>query len=132
MDNVGGSASQTQQASKRQSKRSPHSKKLVFLSRKVLEEVINNKETTGTKIANKILDIYKDKKINMDFKNVQRRVYDALNVLSALSIILKDRNRIKFRGSPFVHGGGVEQMISVGSREENVSRINQEKREREM
>ena len=34
----------------------------------------------------------------MDFKNVQRRVYDALNVLSALGIITKVRNRVKFVG----------------------------------
>ena len=52
----------------------------------------------------RILEIYKDKKINMDFKNVQRRVYDALNVLSALGIIKKDRNRVKFRGGPFKRG----------------------------
>jgi len=30
----------------------------------------------------------------MDYKNVQRRVYDALNVLSALKFIKKDRGRI--------------------------------------
>ena len=111
------SASQTQQMSstataggrpKGHSKRSAESKKLVFLSNKVLEEVMNKNETTGTKIAMRILEIYKDKKINMDFKNVQRRVYDALNVLSALSIIKKDRNRIKFKGSPFVNGKGIE------------------------
>lgn len=65
-------------------------------------------ETTGTKIANRILEIYKDKKINMDFKNVQRRVYDALNVLSALGIIKKDRNRIKYRGSPFISGSSID------------------------
>lgn len=34
----------------------------------------------------------------MDFKNVQRRVYDALNVLSALEVINKDRNKISFKG----------------------------------
>lgn len=34
----------------------------------------------------------------LDFKNVQRRVYDALNVLSALEVINKDRNKISFRG----------------------------------
>ena len=73
---------------------------------------MNKNETTGTKIAMKILEIYKDKKINMDFKNVQRRVYDALNVLSALNIIKKDRNRIKFRGSPFINGKGVGRMIN--------------------
>ena len=32
----------------------------------------------------------------MDFKNVQRRVYDALNVLNAMDIIRKDRNHIFF------------------------------------
>lgn len=34
--------------------------------------------------------------MNFDFKNVQRRVYDALNVLHALGMITKDRNRIQF------------------------------------
>jgi hypothetical protein len=29
---------------------------------------------------------------------VQRRVYDALNVLSALDVIDKDRNKISFKG----------------------------------
>lgn len=57
---------------------------------------------TGTQIANEILQIYKEfcqvSKIfsflplmqigqKVDFKNVQRRVYDALNVLSAMDII---------------------------------------------
>jgi len=30
----------------------------------------------------------------VDFKNVQRRVYDALNVLSAMKIIKKDKYNI--------------------------------------
>ena len=34
--------------------------------------------------------------MNFDFKNVQRRVYDALNVLTALEMIKKDRNKIEF------------------------------------
>lgn len=34
--------------------------------------------------------------MNFDFKNVQRRVYDALNVLTALEMIKKDRNKIQF------------------------------------
>lgn len=92
----------------KKTKRSAESKKLVFLSNKVLEEVMHQSETNGTNIANRILEIYKDKKINMDFKNVQRRVYDALNVLSALNIIDKGRGQIKFRGSPYVSGGGID------------------------
>ena len=35
-------------------------------------------------------------RMNFDFKNVQRRVYDALNVLTALDMIKKDRNKIEF------------------------------------
>lgn len=34
--------------------------------------------------------------MNFDFKNVQWRVYDALNVLHALGMITKDRNWIQF------------------------------------
>lgn len=34
--------------------------------------------------------------MNFDFKNVQRRVYDALNVLNALDMVKKDRNKIEF------------------------------------
>lgn len=58
-----------------------------------------HQDTTGTKIAQRILEIYRHKRMNMDFKNVQRRVYDALNVLSALGIIHKDRNRIHYKGN---------------------------------
>jgi|TARA_B110000305_G_C19295913_1_gene566603 hypothetical protein len=54
----------------KKSKRSAESKKLVFLSAKVLEEVKIHRETTGTKIAQRILEIYRERKMNMDFKNV--------------------------------------------------------------
>ena len=52
--------------------------------------------TTGTQIANEILELYKQFSDKVDFKNVQRRVYDALNVLNAMDIIRKDRNHIFF------------------------------------
>ena len=71
----------------------------------------------GISVATSVLAfVYKDKKINMDFKNVQRRVYDALNVLSALNIIDKGRGQIKFRGSPYVSGGGIEVFGSHGAK----------------
>jgi hypothetical protein len=50
--------------------------------------------TTGTVIANEILELYKRFSDKVDFKNVQRRVYDALNVLSAMEIISKYKNQI--------------------------------------
>ena len=36
----------------------------------------------------------------MDFKNVQRRVYDALNVLMAMNIISKEKKEIRWIGLP--------------------------------
>ena len=52
--------------------------------------------TTGTEIANEILELYKRFSDKVDFKNVQRRVYDALNVLSAMEIIIKEKNHISY------------------------------------
>ena len=42
--------------------------------------------------------------MNLDFKNVQRRVYDALNVLSALRIIYKIRNKVRYIGFKHLQG----------------------------
>jgi hypothetical protein len=74
-------------------------KKLVFLSRSVLQCVRENPLTTGTDIAYKILELYKRFSEKVDFKNVQRRVYDALNVLSAMDIIYKDKNQLRYNES---------------------------------
>jgi hypothetical protein len=52
--------------------------------------------TTGTEIANEILELYKQLCDRVEFKNVQRRVYDALNVLSAMKIIFKHKNNILY------------------------------------
>ena len=83
-------------------------KKLVFLSRSVLEKIREKPMTTGTQIANEILDLYKQfcevrfhlvsliSIQKVDFKNVQRRVYDALNVLHAMDIIRKDKSMIVY------------------------------------
>lgn len=71
-------------------------KKLVFLSRSVLQSVRESPMTTGTEIAYEILELYKRFSDKVDFKNVQRRVYDALNVLSAMDIIQKQKNHILY------------------------------------
>ena len=70
----------------------------------------------------------------MDFKNVQRRVYDALNVLSALNIIDKGRGQIKFRGSPYVSGGGIEVFGShaaKNTKKQEIGEIQAQKRIKE-
>lgn len=42
------------------------------------------------------MELYKRFSEKVDFKNVQRRVYDALNVLSAMDIIKKNKNQIVY------------------------------------
>ncbi|CAG9336202.1 unnamed protein product [Blepharisma stoltei] len=74
------------------------SKKLMNLSRQVLEKVKNGGVTTGNQIAKEILKDYSDSSYEVEFKNIQRRVYDALNVLHALNIISKIRNEISYQG----------------------------------
>ena len=66
------------------------------MSRSVLKSVRQRPLTTGTEIANEILELYKRFSDKVDFKNVQRRVYDALNVLSAMEIIIKEKNHISY------------------------------------
>mmetsp|Transcript_26722 Transcript_26722/g.48143 ORF Transcript_26722/g.48143 Transcript_26722/m.48143 type:complete len:250 (-) Transcript_26722:1242-1991(-) len=73
-------------------------KKLIHLSRKVLECVRRSKQTTGNTIAREIIRDLPATLSDVDFKNIQRRVYDALNVLHALKIITKVRNEIKYQG----------------------------------
>lgn len=52
--------------------------------------------TTGTDISTEILELYKKFGDKVDFKNVQRRVYDTLNVLSAMKIIKKHKNHLEY------------------------------------
>ncbi|OMJ74719.1 hypothetical protein SteCoe_26296 [Stentor coeruleus] len=73
-------------------------KKLINLSRQVLEHVRSTDKTTGNQIARDIIHSFPNESFDAEFKNIQRRVYDALNVLHALSIISKNRNEIKYRG----------------------------------
>ncbi|CAI2380904.1 unnamed protein product [Moneuplotes crassus] len=65
------------------------------------EYVMNKSKTNGTEIAKIIQkqhkDLYSSSK-HTCFKNVQRRVYDALNVFTALGIVEKRRNYIIYKG----------------------------------
>ena len=82
----------SQESPKCKEKPTKKDKKLVFLSRSVLLCDRKHPMTTGTVIANEILELYRRFSDKVDFKNVQRRVYDALNVLSAMEIISKYKN----------------------------------------
>ncbi|CAG9319964.1 unnamed protein product [Blepharisma stoltei] len=73
-------------------------KKLMNLSRQVLEKVKTSGVTSGNQIAKEILNDLSENSYGAEFKNIQRRVYDALNVLHALNVISKFRNEISYQG----------------------------------
>lgn len=75
-----------------------HKKQLIALSKRVLEKVQESGVTTGNQIAKDILAQEPEDTQEGEFKNIQRRVYDALNVLHALNVISKERNEIRYRG----------------------------------
>lgn len=75
-----------------------HKKQLIALSKRVLEKVQESGVTTGNQIAKEILAQEPEETQEGEFKNIQRRVYDALNVLHALNVISKERNEIRYRG----------------------------------
>ena len=75
-----------------------HKKQLISLSRRVLQKVQESGVTTGNQIAKEILSQEPVETQEGEFKNIQRRVYDALNVLHALNVISKERNEIRYKG----------------------------------
>ena len=55
--------------------------------------------TTSTKVTEHILNILKLQRRDDQFKNIQRRVYDSINVMSAAGVIKKDNKEIRFLGN---------------------------------
>eukprot|EP00824_Muranothrix_gubernata_P022758 TRINITY_DN565_c0_g1_i3.p1 TRINITY_DN565_c0_g1~~TRINITY_DN565_c0_g1_i3.p1 ORF type:complete len:365 (-),score=14.34 TRINITY_DN565_c0_g1_i3:41-1135(-) len=64
-------------------------KKMIFLSNQVFSLIRERKVVCGTELAVTLMNEYKKKGVNVEFKNIQRRVYDAINVLTALNFIEK-------------------------------------------
>ena len=73
-------------------------KKLVHLSKTVFELIRNSRITTVGDVASEINRSYLEQKRKIEMKNIQRRVYDALNVLSALQFIKKSQGKIVWKG----------------------------------
>lgn len=80
------------------------SKGLRHFSMRVCEVVEEKKETTYNEVANELVEenrkIAEDANTEFDEKNLRRRVYDALNVLTALEIITKKKKLIFWNGFP--------------------------------
>lgn len=87
-----------------------------------MEEVRARKHTTGAKIAQRVQEIYRQRKMKIEFKNVQRRVYDALNVLAALNIIIKDKSDVEWVGI-FQHETDLEYSDRIRTRDSLLGKV---------
>lgn len=76
------------------SKLNPNS--LIAISKDVYEYLKENKNSKGSHVTDFILTQLKQKQADLSFKNIQRRVYDAINVMNAIGIITKEKNNLKF------------------------------------
>ena len=71
---------------------------LISISKEVFSFLKEKTESKGSNVTEYILRHLKKSQTNLSFKNIQRRVYDAINVMNAVGIIRKDKNILVFKG----------------------------------
>ena len=70
---------------------------LIYISKLVFEYIKNIIYTTGNEVTEHIKNILQSKKDEqLNQKNIQRRVYDAINVMSAIGLIKKNKQKIQY------------------------------------
>jgi hypothetical protein len=71
---------------------------LISISREVLKYLEETRCTKGTDVTKHILLQLNVSQDDLSFKNIQRRVYDAINVMNAIGILHKDKNNLFYKG----------------------------------
>ena len=69
---------------------------LIEISKLVLDYIKKEKNKTGNEITEHILKAFKPEKNEKIQKNIQRRVYDAINIINAAGLIQKNKQQIKY------------------------------------
>lgn len=92
------------------SKLNPNS--LISISKEVYLYLKENIESKGSSVTEYILKQLKRTQTNLSFKNIQRRVYDAINVMNAIGILKKEKNNLFFKGKM--------KMSNIGSKEKKI------------
>lgn len=94
-------------------------KGLRLFSKQVCDKVAEKGITTYNEVADELTSEIQQqhRDVLVDQKNIRRRVYDALNVLMALDIIIKDRKQIKWLGIP--NNNDYEQQLTLEIQKEN-------------
>ena len=98
-------------------------KGLRYYSQKVCEKVEQQKTTTYNHVADELVRELTNHPVAQgkafDEKNIRRRVYDAINVLVAIGVLIKDRKDIKWGGLP----GGMSQKLRRREKEKEAIQL---------
>lgn len=86
--------------------KSKKDKGLREFSLRVCRQVEARMVTTYNEVADELVKEFKNDDPAGDEKNIRRRAYDALNVLTAMDIISKDKKDIQWKGFPCLSGDG--------------------------
>jgi hypothetical protein len=71
---------------------------LISISKEVYSYLKKNIYSKSSSVTEYILENLKKTHTDLSFKNIQRRVYDAINVMNAVGIIEKKKNHLNFTG----------------------------------
>jgi hypothetical protein len=115
---------------KKKKRHAPYSRQMKGLrlfSKQVCDKVAEKGVTTYNQVADELAaEIQQSSVVDVDQKNIRRRVYDALNVLMALDIIAKDRKQIKWLGIPHQDDNNKQLLEEIQKEEERQQKLHQE------
>lgn len=80
-----------------------NSNSLISISKEVFNFLKTKKQIKSSSVTEYILKLLKKTHFNLSFKNIQRRVYDAINVMCAIGILKKDKNNLYFQGGKSIN-----------------------------
>jgi hypothetical protein len=86
----------TEEFEEEEIKTNPNS--LINISREVYKYLESNNKTKGNNVTQYILEQLNISQDDMSFKNIQRRVYDAINVMHAIGLLDKEKNVLYYKG----------------------------------
>ena len=101
-----------------------HSKNsLIEISKLVLDYIKTKEKKTGNQITEYILKVLQpDNSDKLIKKNIQRRVYDAINVMNSLGLIKKNKQIINY--VPFKNNNYKEDNLLINKSGKSINQVN--------
>jgi hypothetical protein len=95
-----------------------NSNSLISISKEVFQFLKTKKQIKSSHVTEYILKLLKKSHLNLSFKNIQRRVYDAINVMCAIGILKKEKNQLFFEG-----GRGIRSEIKKSKKLYRINKL---------